>query len=1175
MLDNPQAPSLRHFTSNNVDHGRRIMGNAPSTDSTSTITPDTTPTRLTKPRTHTDTQFVSARARHSLIYQDTAAEEQETEEYICSPLISPRSEADHYDFASLNYCNDAEMVSCEPCKFDSKSAAILKSVAKKSSLSTIRSLLKDQYSTTPDASDINVDAAIAILQEVKKKASPEDLIALHKALLPNRSASGEASPARHAAETQESSVSPLIRRRSFLPAGIATRSPSPLKNKQKHARAKSEQTIRLSAHDANKVAIKHASVLGLLENSLSRSYTPADLDVNHTGAYSLGTLHITNGAVSPEPSLMSRHDEDDTNMSIDDYFSADEGQTKLDRASSRGSLSVRDRIMQTAATKRSSVAPSEMSSKSNPHTPVIPGLEAYPDTSDDEDDDSASRTPRQGTMTANEYGNESQLSGSPYKHHNFSTGSFVTRLSTVLDQDEGSSVGSSIEDPEHALKKLTAGSRSSYGSRPSTSDSRAPAMSQQHHGRPSSHRKCDSGYDSEQSEHARHKSLVQYSDEDEDMYESAERHLQQMSNLQTCSAHSNGRPGSLMSSDKMFSSSGKIRNGTQGQSVSERHRSLPIVQDSPPVLQSAKTVPVQSSTPLTPRKRLSKPQTEPSLRQRSVSEASVPQVMEQAAVPCPVVPIDMSVNFSRRMSRDPNMGHLDHTYASTRHTSQESLTTALKTEPGIKAPETPRIEDFEFRGRKDRRSFTPGSGPASTEDSSVKKKKSFFRSLSRKNRKSRSRSKSAHGYEIELPHLTRDDELPTVSDTIRSYMEVPTVEMTEAILNDGAVTPRKASAVRPRYYAQQSANGPTRRVGMDEETARDFARRKSRDVAMATQETAREQSQHRARQSGDANVSRSSSRRAASAHSGRVARQDESVEAHVLDTPTRVKQDSRPRSKSSSPRDRKFDVFSSDDAAPPVPKLPLDIASPQIPSPTHEASHPGWPGWESQAALWRERRKTLSESLSRTASDEQQSNLQDAAPAPATPAKKAQQSTPITPTSTPKAQTPGSCENVYQAYRPLSGENRPAKSDVPRTSSAISTTSFRVSIPLASVSPNTRNVLTVESLPYRAYRDADAVSMSKITSPTKEQRPQRTSLAPPKRDSLGQDPTTPSPESLYDRYSGGLDYGWQRGSGFAGSAGTTSPASRLAHKKSAALSESFGVDLSDVPVFLTKTPTRF
>jgi hypothetical protein len=62
----------------------------------------------------------------------------------------------------------------------------------------------------------------------------------------------------------------------------------------------------------------------------------------------------------------------------------------------------------------------------------------------------------------------------------------------------------------------------------------------------------------------------------------------------------------------------------------------------------------------------------------------------------------------------------------------------------------------------------------------------------------------------------------------------------------------------------------------------------------------------------------------------------------------------------------------------------------------------------------------------------------------------------------------------------------------------------------------------------------------------------------------------PEEMMLYDRYSGGLNYGYEgRGHGIGGSAGMRQLHS-AASRKSMQFSNQFGVDLSDVPVFLQK-----
>lgn len=58
-----------------------------------------------------------------------------------------------------------------------------------------------------------------------------------------------------------------------------------------------------------------------------------------------------------------------------------------------------------------------------------------------------------------------------------------------------------------------------------------------------------------------------------------------------------------------------------------------------------------------------------------------------------------------------------------------------------------------------------------------------------------------------------------------------------------------------------------------------------------------------------------------------------------------------------------------------------------------------------------------------------------------------------------------------------------------------------------------------------------------------------------------------SPSPQFGRYSGGLNYGYERGSGFGGSAGTRSVSGVAgASRKGKELSEGYGIDLSDVPI---------
>ncbi|KAL2054707.1 hypothetical protein ABVK25_005011 [Lepraria finkii] len=75
--------------------------------------------------------------------------------------------------------------------------------------------------------------------------------------------------------------------------------------------------------------------------------------------------------------------------------------------------------------------------------------------------------------------------------------------------------------------------------------------------------------------------------------------------------------------------------------------------------------------------------------------------------------------------------------------------------------------------------------------------------------------------------------------------------------------------------------------------------------------------------------------------------------------------------------------------------------------------------------------------------------------------------------------------------------------------------------------------------------------------------------------SSGSGSSTPTSafESLTGRYAGGLMYGYEPGCGLGGSAGTRSTKTE-ASRKSVDVSKGFGIDLSDVPIFVAPTPTK-
>ena len=78
---------------------------------------------------------------------------------------------------------------------------------------------------------------------------------------------------------------------------------------------------------------------------------------------------------------------------------------------------------------------------------------------------------------------------------------------------------------------------------------------------------------------------------------------------------------------------------------------------------------------------------------------------------------------------------------------------------------------------------------------------------------------------------------------------------------------------------------------------------------------------------------------------------------------------------------------------------------------------------------------------------------------------------------------------------------------------------------------------------------------------------------PRKRISSGNSPPNSKIENLTGRYAGGLLYGYEPGCGLGGSAGTRS-AKTEASRKSVDVSKGFGIDLSDVPIFVAPTSAK-
>ncbi|TKA43716.1 hypothetical protein B0A49_13397, partial [Cryomyces minteri] len=210
-----------------------------------------------------------------------------------------------------------------------------------------------RLSLVPETQSIDVEAAIAILQELRKKASPEDLVALHKALLPTKDVDHVVSPtAPEIEEFMDHNAAAVSRRRSMLVPGLATRGgpdndvlrkpipPMPLSSPETDSQRPHSEQPMWPNNIASVSPLTHLAALDLANDRRQlfeeRASTPSDINYSHIGALRLGSLHITNGAASPEPSTileLTQSKPISDAQAEEGYYTASEGRSSDDNAS--------------------------------------------------------------------------------------------------------------------------------------------------------------------------------------------------------------------------------------------------------------------------------------------------------------------------------------------------------------------------------------------------------------------------------------------------------------------------------------------------------------------------------------------------------------------------------------------------------------------------------------------------------------------------------------------------------------------------------------------------------------------------------------------------------------------------------------------------------------------------
>ncbi|KAI4747813.1 hypothetical protein E4T50_01897 [Aureobasidium sp. EXF-12298] len=1225
--------------------------------------------RLAKPRTkHTSTGLGKA----------------ETSSTNTTPINTTTDYAE--DFRG-SYFNDSPLsltgsASYRNSESPSRSATNLPTEGIRSRKASNTANTSKRHTIAVDNSDVDVAAAIALLQELKKRASPEDLILLHKALLPTRNVERTIAPSQpENKDHEEPPISPLIRRSSLLPAGVKTR----LSRELLRNYSENNVTVRSASVSRQHVPTESPRLdvpldfeaLDLADGGAElqggRPTTPSNF-YPQIGTYKMGSLRITNGSASPEPARLLQRVEKagiqrkpsvPESSSGEGFTTADEGEPSLEHVRPSRATVVSLRAPRRSSEQQDRKPSSDARARSKSRgPPVRRSIEA--ETSRSAAQPSRPQAAQRASEYAQEYTSEFDTLENPHMSNPALT-TTVSRLSTVHDE---SPVEGGIDAREEALRKLTGDA--------STAIRRAQKPQTQTHlnvARPLM-TKSDSGYSSEVSR----RSIIRESNPDE-VLNAALGAADQAERTRSKESLPALRPSLEQISEDNVSSpqSPYMQQQISAVQKAERHRSLPSFffkkSSSSTSVNKITTPPVAPVTPVKQTRKLQK--------SRPQSQMVVPeQLQEQEPVLPEVEPEfvagdaeDLSVNFSRptrRLERGPSA-----------------------------SPQTQEENDRDARGRGRSRRDDVASQTAAAEGSpdgaTRKRSRSFFRF------RSRSRSKSQHRREEEITVLSVADEpLPAhdFSDfgtVAQSLGQSPYDIATRRVKQMGPYDPSK-----PWFHPHEIS-----RAAPKPDLSSEAQQSRGKSVDRSRQDRARSQS--RPRESIDAVLSRPPTRgratRSQSAHNIAVPRVPEAVSELPKQTETmsgtfshpaskdgnvRVgtidfgtgfaqgrlepiltnseKAKTRRRTQSVAPRVRPRSVVVPEEAVP-IPQrktqqpaqtpssevvkarelpqvtaekrsqaLPLELpqlpsrAPPKVPAHGKQPNHmnlsvstkptdikestiaphtPASPvspaarsSWESQALAWRERKQNLNEMLSSPVGERKSFALST----PASPAIQAYSPTMQAPRRAPtvivsRYITPqgsefamhlgeeGSYRKLHSEdpyrhrsedpYRKLHHDNptdlRPAQEDVERTDSS---STYRT----ATSERSQDSFASRDSAKYRTQRPSENTTPEKTSAPPASRsnitqkrssrvyeqpqaqaqaqampRPQRRSTAPPENQNVA-----------YDRFSGGLGYGWERGIGFGGSAGTRQKNDTKAARKSVAISQNFGVDLSDVPVFMVR-----
>lgn len=830
------------------------------------------------------------------------------------------------------------------------------------------SFMSRRASTMQDSQTIDVEAAITLLQELKKSASPEELVALHRALLPTKEVETVTSPRIVDDDDYRSSFASQssTRRASRLPPGLATRggTDEDLLRKPGQERSRSRprkqaleqaQTVlhrKLSNITDSMTAPELASQIVLAANN--RSHTPEEYSPS-IGAFRAGTLRITNGTSSPEPTQLADP------KPRDDYFTAPYRQADQSSHGQQAARahpdalpvlhrvlhSARNRQQQSATPPQTATPPENRPVEDAPARPSLdnqersrrrqslqvttvelpprsPGVKASPtsapaDTKRYYDD----MRRNSGSIPV-----DSHADASPKRSPSVGRNAlinFASRLSTVYGEDSDGQDHDDEGTPDDALSKLmgTPRSQTPKGPRPAKS---MKSMKE----RPVRLQHMDSGYGSDASLQAA--ATNQGSVKDARMSLNLPPAAETTAEPETgSSVEPEGDAKSIYNLSEFLSSptlpSAFSDDATSPLSPKKSQRFLPFrsksskrnsvpVMSSPSAYQSTDTIPTIASISCSPAstearqpKKLQKPmKRKQSLRKAAVKEAAaleisppmpltVAQAWEQSSKT-----LTIAQAWEQRLENDPSKASLDRTFDTTASAkSQEDLARGGPSE-SIHFHDSD-VEEQSKPSSDRKRSFSRGrkgsvrrmeSGDQSSE---LKKSKSLFRMRSKSRSQSRRRAS-----------LDSVSDAPVCTDfgTDGTSLGAGPYDISTSQTYRNPNLARSAKIPQSPWQVGLVKNT---KAGMSEQEAAELARLKSRDVAGREGSPMHDRPHMAIPKKGRSESNATTPNR--------------SVEDYYPDWQSKGKQTAPPAQKAPVPP-RAYSMYA--ESIPPMPDLPADVA---------------------------------------------------------------------------------------------------------------------------------------------------------------------------------------------------------------------------------------------------------